>query len=105
MQTKYNTDDLRICGIKEVIPPAQVHEEMPISNTAAETTLKARSEIHEVLCGNDDRLLVVIGPCSIHDTKAALDYAQRLKAIKDELKEDLIIVMRVYFEKPRTTVG
>ena len=105
MQTKYNTDDLRICGIKEVIPPAQIHEEMPISNTAAETTLKARSEIHEVLCGNDDRLLVVIGPCSIHDTKAALEYAQRLKAIKDELKEDLIIVMRVYFEKPRTTVG
>ncbi len=105
MQTKYNTDDLRICGMKEVIPPVQVHDEMPLSNTAAETTLKARSEIHELLSGNDDRLLVVIGPCSIHDTKAALDYAQRLKAIKDELEADLVIVMRVYFEKPRTTVG
>ena len=105
MQTKYNTDDLRICGMKEVIPPVQVHDEMPISNSAAETTLKARSEIHDLLSGNDDRLLVVIGPCSIHDTKAALEYAQRLKAIKDELEADLVIVMRVYFEKPRTTVG
>ena len=105
MQTKYNTDDLRICGIKEVIPPAQVHDEMPISEKAAQTTVQARAEIHDILTGNDDRLLVVVGPCSIHDPKAALDYAGLLKAIKDELIDDLVIVMRVYFEKPRTTVG
>ena len=105
MHTKYNTDDLRICATKEVIAPAQVHDEMPMTDTAARTTLKARAEIHNILTGQDDRLLVVIGPCSIHDTKAALEYAQRLKTIKDELQDDLVIVMRVYFEKPRTTVG
>jgi len=105
MHTKYNTDDLRICATKEVIAPAQVHDEMPMTEVAARTTLKARAEIHNILTGQDDRLLVVIGPCSIHDTKAALEYAQRLKTIKDELQDDLVIVMRVYFEKPRTTVG
>jgi 3-deoxy-7-phosphoheptulonate synthase len=105
MHTKYNTDDLRICGIKEVIPPAQVHNEMPINDTAAQTTLKARAEIHSILTGLDDRLLVVVGPCSIHDPIAALEYARLLNVIKDELKDDLVIVMRVYFEKPRTTVG
>ena len=105
MQTKYNTDDLRICATKEVIPPAQVHDEMPINETAAQTTLQARAEIHNILTGQDDRLLVVVGPCSIHDPKAALEYAGLLKGIKDDLKDDLVIVMRVYFEKPRTTVG
>jgi len=105
MQTKYNTDDLRICATKEVIPPARVHDEMPINETAAQTTLQARAEIHNILTGQDDRLLVVVGPCSIHDPKAALEYAGLLKVIKDELKDDLVIVMRVYFEKPRTTVG
>ena len=105
MQTKYNTDDLRICATKEVIPPVQVHDEMPINEMAAQTTLQARAEIHNILTGDDDRLLVIVGPCSIHDPKAALEYAGLLKAIKDELKDDLLIVMRVYFEKPRTTVG
>ena len=105
MQTKYNTDDLRICATKEVIPPGLVHDEMPINDSAAQTTLQARAEIHNILIGNDDRLLVIVGPCSIHDPKAALEYAGLLKAIKDELKDDLLIVMRVYFEKPRTTVG
>ena len=105
MQTKYNTDDLRICATKEVIPPVLVHDEMPINDSAAQTTLQARAEIHNILIGNDDRLLVIVGPCSIHDPKAALEYAGLLKAIKDELKDDLLIVMRVYFEKPRTTVG
>ncbi|NOS89892.1 MAG: 3-deoxy-7-phosphoheptulonate synthase [Methylococcaceae bacterium] len=105
MQTKYNTDDLRICGIREVIPPALVHEEMPINEIAAQTTLQARADIHQLLTGADDRLLVVVGPCSIHDPKAALEYAGLLKSLKDELTDDLIIVMRVYFEKPRTTVG
>jgi len=105
MHTKYNTDDLRICATKEVIPPAQVHEEMPIKETAAQTTHQARAAIHKILTGQDDRLLVVVGPCSIHDPLAALEYARHLKALKDELEDDLVIVMRVYFEKPRTTVG
>lgn len=105
MQIKYNTDDLRISATKEVIPPVQVHDEMPINETAAQTTLKARAEIHNILTGDDDRLLVIVGPCSIHDPKAALEYAGLLKTVKDELNNDLLIVMRVYFEKPRTTVG
>lgn len=105
MQTKYNTDDLRICGTQEVIAPVQVHDEMPVTETAAQTTLRAREDIHKILTGQDDRILVVVGPCSIHDTDAAKEYARHLKMVKDELKEDLLIVMRVYFEKPRTTVG
>jgi 3-deoxy-7-phosphoheptulonate synthase len=102
---RYNTDDLRIIGIREVIPPLAVHEEFPISQDAALTTLTARREIHNILAGEDDRLLVIIGPCSIHDPEAALEYGRRLKEMKRRLAEDLLIVMRVYFEKPRTTVG
>ncbi|MGZ8171598.1 MULTISPECIES: 3-deoxy-7-phosphoheptulonate synthase [Methylobacter] len=105
MHTKYNTDDLRICGTKEVIAPVQVHTEMPISEAAAQTTALARQDIHKILTGLDDRLVVVVGPCSIHDPIAAHEYARLLKVIKDELADDLVIVMRVYFEKPRTTVG
>ncbi len=101
----HQTDDLRICGIKEVVSPALVHAEFPISETAADTTYLARQAIHQVLHGEDDRLLVIIGPCSIHNPDAALEYARRLKAVRTELAEDLLIVMRVYFEKPRTTVG
>ncbi|MDX2426312.1 MAG: 3-deoxy-7-phosphoheptulonate synthase AroG [Cycloclasticus sp.] len=99
------TDDTRIISMQEIISPEQLHQELPITNTAAETTSIAREAVHKVLHGEDDRLLVVIGPCSIHDTKAALEYAARLKPFIDSLAEDLIIVMRVYFEKPRTTVG
>ncbi|SJM91466.1 3-deoxy-7-phosphoheptulonate synthase [Crenothrix polyspora] len=105
MHTKYKTDDLRICEIREVIAPNQVHDEMPISEQAAKTTLEARQAVHKILTGEDDRLLVVVGPCSIHDTQAALEYAQLLKQAKDDLADDLLIIMRVYFEKPRTTVG
>ena len=105
MQSKYNTDDLRISEIKEVIAPVAVHDELPITEEAANTVLQTRAEIHRVLTGEDNRLLVVVGPCSIHDPKAALEYGERLKAVKDELQRDLLIVMRVYFEKPRTTVG
>ncbi|MBK8814564.1 MAG: 3-deoxy-7-phosphoheptulonate synthase AroG [Methylococcaceae bacterium] len=105
MYTSYKTDDLRICETKEVIAPVQVHDEMPLSTTAAETTLDARQDIHKILNGKDDRLLVVVGPCSIHDTHAAKEYGKMLKEAKDALKDDLLIVMRVYFEKPRTTVG
>jgi 3-deoxy-7-phosphoheptulonate synthase len=99
------TDNLRIASVRAVSTPAQIQAELPISDNAAETTAAARREIVELLAGRDDRLLVIVGPCSIHDPAAALDYAARLKPLKDELANDLLIVMRVYFEKPRTTVG
>lgn len=105
MPNEYLTDDLRICEIKEVIPPSELHDEFPISQPVALTTLQARREIHHILAGSDDRLLVVIGPCSIHDPEAALEYAGKLLSVKAELANDLSIVMRVYFEKPRTSIG
>ncbi|MGZ4959441.1 MAG: 3-deoxy-7-phosphoheptulonate synthase AroG [Methylomonas sp.] len=105
MQINYNTDDLRICETKEVVAPIQVHDEIPMTEVAAKTILKARAAIHNILIGEDDRLLVVIGPCSIHDPEAAVEYARRLKGEADRLQDDLVVVMRVYFEKPRTTVG
>jgi 3-deoxy-7-phosphoheptulonate synthase len=99
------TDDLRIAATKELIAPVQIHEQFPLTETAAATTSQARDEIQAVMGGDDDRLVVVVGPCSIHDPKSALEYAQRLVSLKAELQNDLVIVMRVYFEKPRTTVG
>jgi 3-deoxy-7-phosphoheptulonate synthase len=105
MSNPFNTDDLRIRQIEAVMPPRQIHEEYPITQDAATVTLRARQEIHRILAGEDDRLLVVVGPCSIHDPQAALEYGGRLLALKRELARDLVIVMRVYFEKPRTTVG
>ncbi|MCK5870346.1 3-deoxy-7-phosphoheptulonate synthase [Methylococcaceae bacterium CS1] len=105
MQSQFNTDNLRIRETKEVMAPVQVHEELVITEVAAKTTTDARRAVHDILMGQDDRLVVVVGPCSIHDTKAALEYAQQLNSLKDELKQDLHIIMRVYFEKPRTTVG
>jgi 3-deoxy-7-phosphoheptulonate synthase len=101
----YNTDDLRIREIKELAPPSHLMREYPCTERAAETTFKARDAIHRILHRADDRLLVVVGPCSIHDHDAAMDYARRLAAMRKELAGDLEIVMRVYFEKPRTTVG
>ena len=100
-----STDDVRIREIKELVPPAHVFREYPVSNRAAQTTYGARQGIHRILHGADDRLLVVIGPCSIHDYEAAMEYAQRLQKEAERLKDDLLVVMRVYFEKPRTTVG
>jgi 3-deoxy-7-phosphoheptulonate synthase len=105
MLSKDNTDDLRISETKEVVAPVQIHDEIPMTDEAIKTTIETRREIHNILIGKDDRLLVVIGPCSIHNSKAAIEYAQKLKVVKDQLKDDLLIVMRVYFEKPRTTVG
>jgi 3-deoxy-7-phosphoheptulonate synthase len=101
----YQTDDLRIIEIKELSPPAHVLREFSISASAAKTVFEARQAIHRILHGADDRLLVITGPCSIHDVKAAKEYAGRLKAAKDQLAGELLIIMRVYFEKPRTTVG
>jgi 3-deoxy-7-phosphoheptulonate synthase len=107
MRTKriYRTDDLRIREIKELLPPDAIRSEFPLTERASEVTYETRQEIHRILHGADDRLLVIIGPCSIHDPKAALEYGQKLKSQKDRLQADLLIVMRVYFEKPRTTVG
>lgn len=105
MQSNYKTDDLRIIGMQEVVAPDQCHAEMPMTDVAAQTAFTTRSAIHQILVKKDDRLLVVVGPCSIHDPKAAIEYAKKLKVLKDELQDDLLIVMRVYFEKPRTTVG
>src|SRR5258706_9915230 len=99
------TDDIRIKEIKELVPPAHVLREFPISEKAAKLTYETREAIHRVLHGADDRLLVIMGPCSIHDVKAAKEFAGRLKIEKDRHASDLVVVMRVYFEKPRTTVG
>jgi 3-deoxy-7-phosphoheptulonate synthase len=102
---QYPTDNLRIRGIVEVTPPAGIAQELPITETVARTVFETRQQIKDILHGRDDRLLVVVGPCSIHDPKAALEYAGRLKAQRERLADRLLIVMRVYFEKPRTTVG
>ena len=103
--TQYQTDDLRIKNITEVRPPREIHELFPITEAAAQTVYDTRQHIQNILSGRDDRLLVIIGPCSIHDTDAARKYATKLKEQIDIYKDDLLIVMRVYFEKPRTTVG
>lgn len=99
------TDDLRIREIKELVSPETLLEEIPLTPEATETVLSSRAASHQILHGQDDRLLVVIGPCSIHDPEAALDYAKRLQPLRETLKDELEIIMRVYFEKPRTTVG
>ncbi len=101
----YQNDDLRIKEIKELLPPVALLEKFPATDTAATTVAGARQAIHNILQKNDDRLLVVIGPCSIHDVAAAKEYAQRLLKLREELSDSLELVMRVYFEKPRTTVG
>ncbi|NYE26079.1 3-deoxy-7-phosphoheptulonate synthase AroG [Pigmentiphaga litoralis] len=101
----HNTDDLRIREVKELAPPSHLMRELPCSTDVATTVYNARQASHRILHGMDDRLIVVIGPCSIHDTQAALDYARRLKVQRDLYEGELEIIMRVYFEKPRTTVG
>jgi len=105
MQSQFNTDNLRICKTRGVMAPVLIHDELPLTEVAANTTKEARHVVHDILGGQDDRLVVIVGPCSIHDPKAALEYAGKLRVIKDKLKQDLHIIMRVYFEKPRTTVG
>jgi len=105
MTMKYKTDDLRITGLQEVIPPRQLLEDVQVSDFGRKTIFDTRNAIHNILTGQDDRLLVIVGPCSVHDPKAALEYAKQLKEQRDLHEKDLLIVMRVYFEKPRTTVG
>ncbi|KPV41736.1 phospho-2-dehydro-3-deoxyheptonate aldolase [Thiohalorhabdus denitrificans] len=99
------TEDLRIASIREVLSPAELHREIPLSEQGAQTVRSTRAAIRDILTGHDDRLLVIVGPCSIHDPEAALDYAARLKEQAARYRDDLLVVMRVYFEKPRTTVG
>ena len=105
MSVMAKTSNLRIRDIKELVTPDQLVAELPVSDRAAQTVSSGREAIHRILHGMDDRLLVIIGPCSIHDPKAALEYAKRLLSERDRWKDSLEIVMRVYFEKPRTTVG
>ncbi|MBN9309164.1 3-deoxy-7-phosphoheptulonate synthase, partial [Devosia sp.] len=100
-----STDDLRIKGLRELRTPEEVIREFPRTDAATRTVISARHALHNILHGTDDRLAVVVGPCSIHDPKAALDYARRLAPVRERLAGSLEIVMRVYFEKPRTTVG
>ncbi|HET7787847.1 MAG TPA: 3-deoxy-7-phosphoheptulonate synthase [Myxococcales bacterium] len=99
------TRDLHVESNRPLIPPAILLDELPLGEPGSRFVARAREEIIAILRGEDDRLIAVVGPCSVHDTVAGLDYARRLKALADELREDLFVVMRVYFEKPRTTVG
>ena len=99
------TDELRTTLIENLASPAQRAEQIPLSTETADFIMQSRQEIEAVIRGEDKRLLVIIGPCSIHDTEAAIDYAKKLTVLRDKYKNELLIVMRVYFEKPRTTVG
>lgn len=99
------TDDIRIANLHQLIAPIVLMEEIPIDDAQSQLVRESREQAEKILAGKDDRLLVVVGPCSIHDPEAALDYARKLKAYADKAHGDLLIIMRVYFEKPRTTVG
>ena len=98
-------ENLNVLSQHTLLPPTQLHDDIPVSAQATRTVSEARRTLAAILSGHDPRLFVVVGPCSIHDPAAAMEYARKLKALADELKEQLFIVMRVYFEKPRTTVG
>ena len=102
---RYLTDDLRIERIRPLLPPAILMEELPLTDHASATVAHGRQQAVRIIGGDDDRLLVIVGPCSIHDPSAALEYARKLKVEAERLAADLCVVMRVYFEKPRTTVG
>ena len=99
------TDDVRIREIEEVIAPKRIIDEIPVSEEVSELVVSTRENIRKIIHGLDDRLLLIVGPCSIHDPEAAIDYATRLLAERDKYKDSLELIMRVYFEKPRTTVG
>src|SRR3954463_13116750 len=101
----HTTDDVRIESLRPLIPPAILMEELPVSEADTRLIAEARAEVARIVTGEDDRLVIVVGPCSIHDPDAGIDYAKRLKPVADALSADLKIVMRTYFEKPRTTVG
>src|SRR5688572_20647388 len=98
-------EDLNVVSQEILITPTELQAEIPLSPGAARTVEEGRQTVRDILDRKDPRLIVVVGPCSIHDPKAAIDYAKRLKGLADKVKESLFIIMRVYFEKPRTTVG
>lgn len=102
---QYNTDNVRIISSAPMVSPNTLIDKLPLSEKAASGVVGTRKAIKNILYGDDKRLMVIVGPCSIHDTNAAMEYANKLLKLKGELSEDLLIVMRVYFEKPRTTVG
>ena len=102
---QYQTDDIRISGMEELIPPCDLIKEQPISAFSSELVYETRKRISEIISRESKRLAVVVGPCSIHDPKAAIEYASKLLEESEQYKDSLEIVMRVYFEKPRTTVG
>ena len=102
---KFNTDDLRITGMAEVLPPEDLLQELPLSDEASTLVFNVRNQVSDIVAGRDKRLLVIAGPCSIHDPVAALEYATRLQAQAAQYSDQLCVLMRVYFEKPRTTVG
>ena len=99
------TNNLKVIGLTPLIAPAYLKQVLPLSESAAGIVAGAREQIQDILWGRDPRMMVVVGPCSIHDPKAALEYAELLAKLNDELKDQLLLVMRVYFEKPRTTIG
>ncbi|WP_306699649.1 3-deoxy-7-phosphoheptulonate synthase AroG [Thioalkalivibrio sp. HK1] len=105
MKTRYETDDLRISSIDDVATPKTILDEFPLTGSTSMHISSTREDIHRILHGEDDRLLAIVGPCSIHDPDAARDYANRLLEYRHRLADQLLIVMRVYFEKPRTTIG
>ncbi|MDA0348787.1 MAG: 3-deoxy-7-phosphoheptulonate synthase [Verrucomicrobia bacterium] len=102
---EFRIDDIRIAGLRPLLPPAILLEDFPLSERAAEKVSQSRKAIADVFHGRDDRLVVVVGPCSIHDVEAALEYAEKLRPVAERLQGELVIAMRVYFEKPRTVVG
>jgi 3-deoxy-7-phosphoheptulonate synthase len=99
------TDDLRISDVRPLIPPAILLEEIPITEQASNLVFDTRQTITNIIAGRDPRLVLIAGPCSIHDAKAALEYGERLKTLADRFADELVVVMRTYFEKPRTSVG
>lgn len=103
--THHRTDDLRITGLNPLISPAVLAYYLPISEQASELVASARAQAEAILRGDDDRLLAIVGPCSIHDPEAALEYGRMLKEEAKRVEKDVFVIMRVYFEKPRTTVG
>ena len=105
MAINNKTDDLKISSMKELSSPVEIINELPMSESATKTILNSRTEIINIIKGNDNRLMVIVGPCSIHDTNSAKEYAEKLLELKQKVSKNLLIVMRVYFEKPRTVVG
>lgn len=105
LESPASTANRRVVAFHDLPSPEQMLAELPLPESAMAQVEESRRDIARVIAGEDDRLVVVVGPCSVHDPEAALDYARQLKAVADELSDDLLVVMRVYFEKPRTTVG